>query len=133
MRKAFPLVLTLFVAAAALRTWAADQSSKEKETEQTQGVSVPKTVEEHLARAAEYDKKAATLRKDAAMHRKMFAEHEKSQGSPSLQSKTGRELPWIAKMRDHCDAYIQAAEKLAAESERFAEFHRMRAAEMKGK
>jgi len=35
-------------------------------------------------------------------------------------------------MRNHCDAYIQAAEKLAGEAERFAEFHRMRAGELKG-
>lgn len=133
MKRAFRLALTLAGATAALSAWPADQSSKkEKETEQTQGVGIPTTPEEHLALAAEYDKKAATLREDATMHRKMFATHEKSQGSPSLQSKTGRELPWITKMRNHCDAYIQAADKLAAEAERFAEFHRMRAAEMKG-
>ena len=133
MRKALRLALSLLVAVATLNVWAANQSSRDKETEQTQALDVPKTPEEHLARAAEYDKKAAAFRQDAAMHRKMFAEYEKSQGSPSLQSKTGRELPWIAKMRKHCDAYIQAADKLAAEAQSFAEFHRMRAAEMKGK
>ena len=131
MKRAFRLALTLAGATAALSAWPADQSSK-KETEQTQGIGLPKIPDEHLALAAEYDKKAVALREDAAMHRKMFATHEKSQGSPSLQSKTGRELPWITKMRNHCDAYIQAADKLAAEAERFAEFHRMRAAEMKG-
>ncbi len=133
MRRAFPLALAVVAAIAALSAWAADQSSKTvKETPPTQDVGVPKTPAEHLARAAEYDQKAVKLREDVGMHRKMFAEYEKSQGSPSLQSKTGRELPWITKMRSHCDAYIQAEEKLAAEAERFAEFHRMRAAEMKG-
>ena len=36
-------------------------------------------------------------------------------------------------MRKHCDEYAKDADKLAADAERFAEFHRMRAEEMRGK
>jgi hypothetical protein len=96
-------------------------------------MSVPATPDEHLARAATYQEKAVAYRKEAAVHRKMFADYERQQGNPAMQSKAGRELPWIAKMRKHCDGYIKDAEKLAADAESFAEFHRMRAEEMRGK
>lgn len=36
-------------------------------------------------------------------------------------------------MRKHCDKYMKEAETLAAEAERFAEFHRMLGEEMKRK
>lgn len=94
---------------------------------------VPQTPEEHFARAASYADKAAAYRQEAAAHRKMFADYEKSGSNPSLQSKMGRELPWVAKMRKHCDSYMKEAERLAAEADRLAEFHRMRGAEMQGK
>ena len=96
-------------------------------------MDVPATPAEHLARAATYQKKAAAYRIEAAEHRKMFADYERQQGNPAMQSKAGRELPWIAKMHKHCEGYIKDAEKLAADAERFAEFHRMRAEEMRGK
>lgn len=96
-------------------------------------MGMPATADEHLARAAMYKEKAEAYRQDAARHRKMFADFERQQGNPALQSKTGRELPWIAKMRKRCDAYIKAAEQMAADADRFAEFHRLRAEEMRGK
>lgn len=96
-------------------------------------MSVPATPDEHLARAATYQEKAAAYRKEAAVHRKMFADYERQQSNPALQSKAGRELPWITKMRKHCEGYIKDAEKLAGDAERFAEFHRMHAEEMRGK
>jgi hypothetical protein len=36
-------------------------------------------------------------------------------------------------MRKHCESYITAAERMAVEAEQFAEFHRMRGEEMRGK
>ena len=110
----------------------ADEASK-KSDKQEAVVDVPRTAEEHLARAASYREKAAQLRREAEAHRKMFVEYDKKQGSPALKSKMGREEPWIAKMRQHCDSYINEAEKMASEAERFAEFHRMRGEEMRGK
>jgi hypothetical protein len=108
---------------------AAQQTASKKDAE----MSAPATADEHLARAATYQEKAATYREDAAVHRKMFADYERKTGNPALQSKAGRELPWVAKMRKHCEAYIKDAETLAADADRFAEFHRMRAEEMRGK
>jgi hypothetical protein len=107
----------------------AQQAASKKDAE----MSVPATPDEHLARATTYQEKAAAYRKEAAVHRKMFADYERQSGNPALQSKAGRELPWIATMRKHCEGYIKDAEKLAADAERFAEFHRMRAEEMRGK
>jgi hypothetical protein len=107
----------------------AQQAASKKDAE----MSVPATPDEHLARAATYQEKATAYRKEAAVHRKMFADYERQSGNPALQSKAGRELPWIGKMRKHCEGYIKDAEKLAADAERFAEFHRMRAEEMRGK
>lgn len=115
--------------------WAAKAGAGEQSTPTTQGDSfgVPQTAEEHFARAASYTAKAASYREEAAAHRKMFADYDRRQGNPALQSKAGRELPWIAKMRGHCDTYIKEAERMATGADRFAEFHRMRGAEMQGK
>lgn len=114
--------------------WAAasapEQASPGKQETQ---VAVPQTPDEHLARAASYREKAASYRQEAELHRKMFAAYDKQEGNPALQSKSGRELPWVAKMRKHCESYMKEADRMAAEADRFAEFHRMRAEEMQGK
>lgn len=128
------LVASIFVAATALAAapQEADQAAKQSDDHEA-APGVPQTAEEHLARAGSYREKAAQYRREAEAHRKMFADYDKRQGSPALRSKLGREEPWIAKMRQHCDSYIKEAEKMAAEAERFAEFHRMRGEEMRGK
>jgi hypothetical protein len=95
--------------------------------------AVPRTAEEHLARAIVYEEKAVASRREAAAHREMFKEFERQQGNPALQSKSGPELPWVAKMRKHCERYIADAERLAADADRFAAFHRMRAEELRSK
>ena len=111
---------------------AADEASK-KSDKQEAVVGVPHTAEEHLARAASYREKAAQYRSEAETHRKMFVDYDKKQGSPALKNKMGRDEPWVAKMRQHCESYIREAEKMASEAEQFAEFHRMRGEEMRGK
>ncbi len=63
------------------------------------------------------------------MHRKMYADYKMT---VAIHPK-GPENPWLKKMRDHCDRYIKDAEILAADAEKFADFHRMRAAELQGK
>jgi hypothetical protein len=120
---------TLLVAVARVGEGAAQQAGRKADAE----MSVPTTPDEHLARAATYQEKAAAYRKEAAEHRKMFADYERQSGNAALQSKSGRELPWVAKMRKHCEGYIKDAEKLAADAESFAAFHRMRAEEMRGR
>ena len=128
------LTLALIAAGAILGPSArADGAGGEQAASKKEEVGVPATADEHLARAATYQEKAAAYRQEAAVHRKMFADFERRQGNPAFQVKTGRELPWIAKMRKHCDAYIKDAERLAGDADRFAEFHRMRAEEMRGK
>jgi hypothetical protein len=91
------------------------------------------TPDEHLARATAYQEKAAAYREEAAVHRRMLAEFTRKEGNPAQQSKAGRELPWIAQMRKHCESYIADAERLAADAESFADFHRKRAAELQAK
>jgi hypothetical protein len=120
---AFPLFLALGAATPARAEEPAGSSAK---------MTTPQTAEDHLAMAAEYDKKAKAAHDEAAAHRKMFADFEKNE-SPALKSKMGAEPPWVAKMRKHCDAYIRDAEAVAKDAEDFAKFHRMRAEELRGK
>ena len=91
------------------------------------------TVQEHEAQAAAYREKAQAFHKEADEHRKMLADYKASQSTPALETKLGQEPPWVKQMRKHCEGYISAAEKLAAEAERFAEFHKMRAEELRQK
>ena len=105
------------------------QASPSKQETQA---GVPQTADEHTARAAWYREKAASYRQEAELHRRMFADYDKKEGSAALRSKSGRELPWVAKMRKHCEGYMEQAQKMATEADRFAEFHRMRAEEMQG-
>jgi len=95
--------------------------------------SVPQMPEEHFARAAKYREKAVAYRREADDHRKMLADYKARQTPPGLETKLGQEPPWVKKMRKHCESYITAAEKMAVEAEQFAEFHRMRGEEMRGK
>jgi hypothetical protein len=103
-----------------------------QEPSKQESLGAPHTVEEHMAKAAAYREKAAQYRKEADEHRKMLEDHRRG-GPAAMESKTGREAPWVAKMRKHCERYIKAAEAIAAEAESFASFHRMRAEEMQGK
>lgn len=96
-------------------------------------MSVPETPEQHAARAAAYKQKAAEYRQEAETHRKMLADYVRTNGNPALQNKTGRELPWVANMRKHCQAYVKQAERMAAQAEQSAEFHRMLGEEVRGK
>lgn len=93
--------------------------------------SVPVTDEEHLARAASYRKKAAEYRAEVERHRKMLEDYRAKEAH--LQTRVGIELPWVGKMRKHCEKYMNEAKTLAKEAESFAEFHTMRAGEMRGK
>lgn len=102
-------------------------------SEAPRSMSVPETPEQHAARASAYKERAAAYRQEAETHRKMLADYVRTNGNPALQNKTGRELPWVANMRKHCQAYMKEAEKMAAQAEQFAEFHRMLGEEAKGK
>jgi hypothetical protein len=89
------------------------------------------TPEQHLARATEYDKKAKAAREEADAHRTMLTDFKKQDAA--IQSKHGAELPWVGKMRAHCEAYIRDADAVTKDAEEFAKYHRMRAEELRGK
>jgi len=92
-------------------------------------LKAPVTVQDHEALAKTYTEKAASYRKEAAFHREMFEAYKKQ--SASLP-KTGPN-PWVVKMQKHCDALAKDAEKLASGAQKAAEYHTLRAAELKGK
>ena len=89
----------------------------------------PQTVEEHMTLSRQYEEKAATQRKEAAFHRKMADDYQKRHANPKLTSPPGH----VTKMLKHCDAIARAAEALAGEYERAAEYHKLRARELQGK
>ncbi len=89
----------------------------------------PQTVEEHQTLSRQYEDKAATQRKEAAFHRKMADDYQKRHANPKLSSPPGH----VAKMLKHCGAIARAAETLAGEYERAAEYHKFRAKELQGK
>ena len=108
------------------------------------GVRLPSTAEDHLALAQEYAAKAADRRKEAEMHRRMLSAYERLAADiaaqatrPQKRGKTvpsGRRAPSkdpVAHYRAHCEGYIRAAEAMADEAGRLAEFHRTRVAELR--
>ncbi len=118
-----PLVISAPRARATQPTPAQSQSAP--------AIKVAVTEQDHLDKAAEYRKKAAAYHAEADMHRKMILDLKKKL---PLDTRPGNyESPEVQKMRAHCDAYIKDAERLAATAEKFAEYHEMRAAELKGK
>ncbi|MFN7970897.1 MAG: hypothetical protein U0166_00850 [Acidobacteriota bacterium] len=87
-----------------------------------------KTAEECLAKAQEYRDKAAAQRAVATEHRKMFQDFAKA----NARSPKVAESPAIPRMKNHCQRLIDEAERLAVEAERFADYYRMRAADLRG-
>lgn len=93
---------------------------------------VPTTVEGHMALAKQYQDKAATYRAEAKTHREMAAGYKRS----ALTSHTvahGEKDAKVEKAVAHCDAIATAAEKLAVENEKAADYHTLRAKELQGK
>ena len=93
---------------------------------------VPTTTEDHFALAKQYQDQAAAQRKVAQEHRDMAAAYKKSTLS-SHAAAHGQKDPGIEKAVKHCDAIASAAEKLATEDEKAADFHTLRGKELQGK
>jgi hypothetical protein len=93
---------------------------------------VPTTTEEHFALAKSYQEQAAAHHKEAQEHRDMAAAYKKS-GITSNAVAHGQKDPRIDKAVKHCDAIAAAAEKLATEDEKAADFHTLRGKELQGK
>jgi hypothetical protein len=96
----------------------------------TAAPKMPTTAADHLALAKSYKEKAAAYKKEADYHRAMADAYKKSVPGPT---KGGVENPWAKKMEEHCRAIVTDAEKLAADAEKAAEYHTLRAKELQGK
>lgn len=93
---------------------------------------VPSTPAEHSALAKQYRDKAATYKKEAAEHREMAAEYKKSRLGGAHEAQ-GQKDPKVVEMEKHCAAIATKADALAVENEKAADFHDLRAKELKGK
>ena len=93
---------------------------------------MPTTVAEHEALAKQYMDIVAQNKKVAADHRAM-AEAAKQSTKASHAAAHGQKDPTAEKMVKHCTAIVAAADKLAAEAQKAADFHEMRAKELQGK
>lgn len=93
-------------------------------------MKLPSTAEEHDAMAETYRKKAASYREEVAFHRKMFADYK---ARVAVIPKSSMENPFIRNMREHCEVFIKDAERLAVDADKFAEYHHLRAEELRGK
>jgi hypothetical protein len=92
-------------------------------------VEVPATVADHMALAQQYTDKAAAYRAEAEHHRKMSGAYK--QGAATSPKNPSN--PWAVKMHKHCMAFVKDAEKLAADAQKAADYHTLRAKELEGK
>jgi hypothetical protein len=90
---------------------------------------VPTTAAEHEAMAKQYKDQAAQFKKVADEHRAMAAAYAKEHPD----SKGGVKNPWNQKMQKHCAALAKDADKMAADAQKAADYHELRAKELQGK
>ena len=94
-----------------------------------QEAKIPTTAAEHEALAKQYKDQAIQYKKVADEHRAMAAAYAKAHPD----AKGGAKNPWNQKMQKHCEALAKDADKLAADSEKAADFQTQRAKEVQGK
>lgn len=92
-------------------------------------VKAATTAADHEAMAKKYKEDAAQYKKVADEHRAMAAAYAKEHPD----TKGGVKNSWNQKMQKHCEALAKDADKMAADSEKAADFHTMRAKEVQGK
>ena len=90
---------------------------------------VPTTAAEHEALAKQYKDEAAQYKKVSEEHKAMAAAYAKAHPD----TKGGAKNPFNDKMQKHCATLAKDAEKLAADAEKAADYHTMRAKELQGK
>jgi hypothetical protein len=95
-------------------------------------VKVPTTAEEHFALAKQYQEQADVAKKQADEHRAM-AEAAKKSIANSHAAAHGQRDPKVAKMEKHCAALATAADKLATDTQKAADYHTFRGKELQGK
>jgi hypothetical protein len=94
-------------------------------------VKIPQTTAEHEALAKSYKDQAAQYKKVGDDHRAMAEAYKKSIAMPV--SKGGVKNPGLVKMEKHCAMLAKDADKLAADAEKAADYHTLRAKELQGK
>jgi hypothetical protein len=92
-------------------------------------VKAPVTVADHTALAKHYADKAAEYKAEAHSHRKMAEAYKKTVATTPKAPPN----PWLVKMEKHCQALAKDADKLAADSQKAADYHMLRAKELEGK
>lgn len=109
------------------------------------GVHLPRTAEAHTAAADGYTRRAAELRKEADLHRRMVAAYERLArdlaNQPAPPPTRGKTFPSgksakptkdpVTEYRAHCMTYTEGAELLADEADKLAEFHTAQAHELR--
>jgi hypothetical protein len=93
---------------------------------------IPATAEQHFALAKQYAEKGETYRKEAADHRKMLADFRLKPANVHAKWQGDRN-PALKKMEKHCVAIATAAEKVAIENEKAADYHTLRGKELQGR
>ena len=106
--------------------------SRAEEAVQTQGadVRVPQSPQDHAELAGLYQRLATQERGQADSLRKSWAAEIKRQ--TPFPNKAGVEIPWLTRLKRQAQEEISRAESEAAEAERSADYHRMRAKELEG-
>jgi len=90
---------------------------------------VPTTTAEHEALVKQYKEQATQFKKVGDDHRAMAAAYAKEHPD----SKGGVKNSWNAKMQKHCAALAKDADRLAADADKAADYHSLRAKELQGK
>ena len=98
---------------------------------QQQGVRLPRSAQDHLELATLYRTLGAQNRGEAeAMRQVLVAELRQVAQFPN---KSGTEFPWVARLRRNAQPAIDQAERAAADADRLAEYHALRAKETEGR
>ena len=92
----------------------------------------PSTPEAHFVLAKQYKGKAEVYRKEAEEHTKMAAEYRLKPANAQAKWRGDRN-PALEKMEKHCAAIATAAQALAVENEKAADYHTLRGKELQGK
>ena len=90
---------------------------------------VPTTVAEHEALAQQYKEEATQFKKVADDHRAMAAAY----GAAHQPTNGPTPNAGAVKMKKHCEAIAKDADKLSSDAGKAADYHALRAKELKGK
>lgn len=90
---------------------------------------IPETTSDHDTLAKQYKDQAVQYKKVADEHREMAAAYAKAHPD----SKGGVKNGFNQKMQKHCAMLAKDADRMAADAEKAADYHTLRAKELQGK